>query len=72
MIALGEEEVPEVALARLGLELLHHRRREVRVARVGALAPVHRLCRPDDVVVELDEAGLQLVGAQAGLEVHRG
>ena len=37
VVALGQEEVPEVALARFDLQLLHHRRREVRVARLGAL-----------------------------------
>ena len=64
VVGLGQEEVPEVALARLGLQLLHHRRREVRVARLGALRAVDRLGRPHDVVVELDELRLQLVGAR--------
>ena len=56
VVAFGHEEVPEVALARLDLQLLHHRRREVRVARLGALLAVHGLGRPHDLVVELDEA----------------
>ena len=36
----------------------------------GALVAVDRLRGPDDVVVELDELGLQLVGSGAQGEVH--
>ena len=70
VLGLGEEEVPEVALARLGLQLLHDRRREMRVARLVALAAVDRFRGPDDLVVEFDELGLQLVGPGARCEVH--
>ena len=55
VVALGHEQVPEVALARFDLQLFHHRRREVRIARLGALVAVDGLGRPDDLVVELDE-----------------
>ena len=38
-LGVGEEQVPEAAVARLGLELLHDRRVEVRIARRRAPAP---------------------------------
>ena len=70
VVAFGHEHVPEAALARLGLQLFHHRRREVRIAGLLALAAVDRLGRTHDVVVEVDQLGLERIGAGARCEVH--
>jgi hypothetical protein len=69
-LVVGEEEVPEVALLRLLLQLLHDLGRMADVARVGALLPVGGLGGPHDVGVELDELRLQLLGASARCEIH--
>jgi hypothetical protein len=71
-LLVGEEQVPEAALARLGLELLHDRRMEVRVARLLHLAPVHGLGRDDVGVDEIAELLLEVERSGAELEVHRG
>ena len=47
VLALGEEQVPQAAGARLRLQLLHHRRVEVRIAGRRHLLRVHRLGRID-------------------------
>ncbi len=70
VVALGHEQVPEAATSGLGLQVFHHRRREMRVSRFRALVPVHRLGRPHDFRVEREQLVLQLVGAGAGCEVH--
>ena len=67
---VGEEQVPEATLARLGLELLHDRRMEVRIARRPHLLAVHRVRRIDAVADEVGQPVVQLPGARARLEVH--
>ena len=59
-------------LAGLGLQLLHDRRREVRIARLDALGAVHRLGRAHDLVVERDEHLPHLVAAGARCKLHWG
>ena len=44
---VGEEQVPEAARPRLGLQVLHHRRMEVRVARLVDLLRVDGARRVD-------------------------
>ena len=61
-LRVREEEVPETSPARLGLQLLHDRRVEVRVAGLLDLAPVdgNRGCEP------LVDEGLQLIAELQG------
>jgi hypothetical protein len=70
MLRVGENEVPQAAPPRLGLEVLHHGRMDVR-----AVGSVH-LLRPDrlggvDVLVhEREQALAEVLGAVGQLEVH--
>ena len=65
--ALGQEEVPEVARARLDLQLLHDRRREVRMSPDSSRwCPVDRLRRAGRCSLSnVDEPVLQLDGTGA-------
>ena len=69
---VGQEEVPEAALLRLGLELLHHRRVEVRVTRLRDLAGEDGGRRRDVLVDERLQLRLELDRARAQVEVHPG
>ena len=55
VVALGEEQVPQAAGPRLRLQVLHHRRMEVRVTRGGNLLGVDDLRRVDPLGDEVRE-----------------
>ena len=60
---VGEQQVPQPLLARPRLELLHHRRVEVRLAGVDELLVVDRLGRIDVLVHEREQSLAELLAA---------
>ncbi len=66
------KEVPQAALSGLDLELLDDRRLEVRVAGLTHLLFVDRLGRVDVRLEEVEQLGLQLLGAFGNVKQGHG
>ncbi len=71
VLVVGQEHVPQPALARQPLQLLHHGRLVMRVAGLAQLALVDLLRRVDVLVHERRQALLEVRTTLAWLEVHR-
>ncbi len=71
LVGAREEEVPESPPTRLGLELLHDRRRRPRVGGGMGLLPEARLRGVHAVVHEGEELPLQRLGRLVEREIHR-
>ncbi len=57
------KQIPQPPAPRLNLQLLQHRRLEMRIPRLPHLLLIHRLRRIHMRIHELQQIGLQLLGA---------
>ena len=71
VLGIGQEQIPEPDLLRLGADLLHDRRLEVRIARSLDLLLVDALGRVDVLVHEALELLLDRLASVGRFEVHR-